>query len=287
MNSSEVIQTFTCGEAHLIGIVHQPAQPRSQGLLCVIAGGPQYRIGCCRQQVTLARKLAAAGIPVMRFDYRGMGDSEGEDPGLERGPDIDAAIAQFKKALPGLQEIVLYGGCDGASAIAMSGWNNPDVSAWVLNNPYTEGEAAQAQVMLKHYYLERLLSRDFWRKLARFEFDIGKSAGSLFATLKRARSTQQPGSREKDALDPSIPFTQRMLEGWRRFRGDVLLLIASRSLVAKEFDQCVAASAAWQAVVHRPNVQRVELTDADHTFSEPGSQEALHAALIAWFDKRS
>ena len=143
--------------------------------------------------------------------------------------------------------------------------------------------------MLKHYYRERLLSPDLWRKMIRLEFDAGKSLRALLGTLKQAKG-KSPDNHDalpaKNPFDPSIPFTQRMLEGWKRFNGDVLLVIGGRSLVAKQFDQCVANSEAWQSVVHRPSVERVELADADHTFSQPGQQQALHDTIIEWFDQR-
>jgi alpha/beta superfamily hydrolase len=43
----------------------------------VIVGGPQYRAGSHRQFTLLARSLAEQGFAVLRFDYRGMGDSTG------------------------------------------------------------------------------------------------------------------------------------------------------------------------------------------------------------------
>lgn len=284
MQPKEIATTFTVENDTLIGIVHAPETPQKTGLLCVIAGGPQYRVGCCRQQVTLARRLAADGIPVMRFDFRGMGDSEGDFPDLERTDDINAAIEAFKAAVPELQQVALYGGCDGASSIAISSWNNPAVGAWVLNNPYTKVEAAEAQVRLKHYYLERLTSPELWRKLLRFEFQFGESFKSLLETLKSARGTKEQSKEQSDndPFDTSIPFTQRMLLGWKRFDKQVLLLMAEHSLVAKEFDQCVAASEAWQSVVHQPKVERVDLEGAFHTFSDPQSQDKLYQVLTRW-----
>ena len=68
---------FACGQDWLLGVVTRPEKPRSRGVL-VAVGGPQYRAGSHRQFVLLANDLAAQGYAVMRFDYRGMGDSTGE-----------------------------------------------------------------------------------------------------------------------------------------------------------------------------------------------------------------
>lgn len=286
MNADEIAVTFDCLGDTLVGIVHVPEKPRTTGVLCILAGGPQYRIGCCRQQVLLARRLAASGTPVMRFDYRSMGDSDGADPGLDRTEDINAAVAAFMHCVPGLSDIVLYGGCDGASAIAISGWRQPNVSAWILNNPFTKNEESQAKVMIKHYYRQRLFSKQLWKKVFSLQFDFRDAFSSLSRTLRKASSKpkrEQLGA--SDPFDPNRPFTQRMLEGWKRFDGDVLLLIGGRSLVAKAFDECVAASKEWQAVTSRPQVHRHVLADADHTFSEPQSRETLFKVLIDWLER--
>ena len=73
----EVPLTFDCLGDTLIGILHKGASDASTGVLMVV-GGRQYRAGAHRQFVKLARYLACHGIPVLRFDVRGMGDSEGD-----------------------------------------------------------------------------------------------------------------------------------------------------------------------------------------------------------------
>jgi len=285
--TEEIPVVFDCEGEQLVGIIHVPEQPSTHGLLCVVAGGPQYRIGCCRQQVQLARRVADSGTPVMRFDYRSMGDASGDDPHLERSADISAAIDEFARHVPGLTDVVLYGGCDGASAIAISGWRQPLVSGWILNNPFTANEEAKARVLVKHYYRQRLLSPDFWKKVFTLKFNFRDALHTLLGILRGRRKKTVPAENpHKDPFDPAIPFTQRMLEGWKRFNGDVLILIGGRSLVAKEFDECVASSAEWQKVVGRDNVERSVLADADHTFSEPKSKEALFDVLVDWFARR-
>ncbi|MDX1657109.1 MAG: hydrolase 1, exosortase A system-associated, partial [Candidatus Competibacteraceae bacterium] len=110
--------TFPCRGAQLPGIPHPGAPGAPRGLL-VVVGGPQYRVGSHRQFVLLARYLAAAGVPVLRFDYRGMGDGEGPAVDFTAiGPDIRAALEAFFAHSPGLEEVVLWGLCDAVPAIA-------------------------------------------------------------------------------------------------------------------------------------------------------------------------
>lgn len=59
-------------------MLHHPNEHEVPLGLLMVVGGPQYRVGSHRQFVLLARDLAAAGIPVFPFDYRGMGDSTGQ-----------------------------------------------------------------------------------------------------------------------------------------------------------------------------------------------------------------
>lgn len=64
----------------MLGILTLPApgMPMRRIGVVVVVGGAQYRVGSHRQFVRLARRLAAAGHPVLRFDLPGMGDSPGE-----------------------------------------------------------------------------------------------------------------------------------------------------------------------------------------------------------------
>ena len=105
MNANPVTEqalTFDCEADALVGILHVPAAPCDVGVV-VIVGGPQYRAGSHRQFVLLARELAAAGYAVLRFDYRGMGDSGGEPRDFERvSVDIAAAIALMTERVAGV-----------------------------------------------------------------------------------------------------------------------------------------------------------------------------------------
>ena len=71
----------------------------------------------------------------MRFDHRGLGDSEGVFKGFrELEADLAAAIDAFVGAVPGMEEVVLFGGCDAASGIMINAWKFPRVTGIVLGN---------------------------------------------------------------------------------------------------------------------------------------------------------
>lgn len=72
MNVQEHALAFACNDSWLYGILSIPENTSSRGVL-VVVGGPQYRAGSHRQFTLLARDLAAYGVPVLRFDCRGMG----------------------------------------------------------------------------------------------------------------------------------------------------------------------------------------------------------------------
>jgi pimeloyl-ACP methyl ester carboxylesterase len=150
---------FECNRERLIAILHAGAASATRGIVIVV-GGPQYRVGSHRQFVQLARDLAAAGTPVLRFDYRGMGDADGTHPGFEHiAPDITAAIALLQTRAPGVREIVLWGLCDAASAALMYAPGDARVTGLVLANPWVRTQTSEAQAYLRHYYGARVLSR--------------------------------------------------------------------------------------------------------------------------------
>jgi len=275
---SEEAFTFACSGDRLVGVLHHPAGPTKRFGLLILVGGPQDRVGAHRQYVHLARRAAAAGIAAMRFDYRGIGDSEGSYPGFEAvGPDITAAVAAFHARVPGLDGVVLWGMCEGASAILLAGVTNPSVRGNVLVNPWVRTTSGEAQTYLRHHYGNRLLSRETWARVLRGEVNVARSMGSIMALAWRAL---RPGRRAAATAPP--PYPERMAAGLGAFDGDTLLVMSGRDLVAREFDDVTRAAGPWQRALSRPAVRRVDIAESDHTFSSEAWRTAAADATIAF-----
>lgn len=287
MPATEVPVVFDCQGSRLVGMVHVPAQPRMRGLLNVVAGGPQYRGGLARMQVRLARRLAAEGVPVMRFDYRGLGDSEGQFRGFRHvEADLRAAIHVFMQQVPGMREVALWGGCDASSAGLINGWKFPQVTGLLLGNPFVHSEETGDQVAVAHYR-QRLRDKDFWLKVLRGGYNplpaVATVLRSLAARLRRRLHGTTDTAPAAVQDDPQLPFQQRMCLGLARFKGEVLMVMSGRSLVSREFDQLVVQSATWQQALNAPaSVLRVDLPEADQAYSTIPTQHEVIELITRW-----
>lgn len=283
----ETAIAFDCAGATLVGILHKPERPRSRGVVVVVGGGPQYRVGGHRQLTLWARRLCAEGFPVLRFDYRGMGDAHGDFVGFEHvDDDIRAAIDTFKRECPEVEEVVLWGECDASSAILFYAYRDARVKGAVLLNPWVRTEAGEARAILRFYYLQRLMEPSFWKKLVTFRFNPVRSLLSLLDVMRAARAakrtTRQSAQVLSDEIPRHLPLTERLRLGLERFGGPVMLVMSGRDLIAREFDDMVQITPAWQELLKVKNVTRHDLADGDHTFSSAAHRNLVVGWGLEW-----
>ncbi len=284
---TETALAFECGGDTLVGILHRPVQPRRRGVVIVVGGGPQYRAGGHRQLTLWSRTLCDQGYPVLRFDYRGMGDAHGEFRGFtDADDDIRSAVDRLSADAPGVDEVVLWGECDAASAILLYAYRDPRVKGIVLLNPWVRTDAGAAKAILRFYYLQRLMQPSFWKKLLGGKLNVAGSVQSARALMKQSK--QSVGAREPAASDPTapisrqLPLTDSLLIGLSRFSGPTMLVLSGRDLIAREFDVLLQGSPAWQAQVQRTAVTRFDMPEGDHTFSSATQRQQVIGWGLDW-----
>lgn len=270
---------FNCDDRTLLGILHLPqSQEKKVGVLIVV-GGPQYRVGSHRQFVLIARLLSSAGYVVMRFDYSGMGDSDGEFCTFENvDQDIDSALIAFREHCTELDKVVLWGLCDGASAILMRAARGLVISGVVLVNPWVRTDSGAAQVYLKHYYIQRLFSLSFWLKLVSGKFKISRSIGDLLSKLKLF------AAKDRSAVMQGGSYIKKMWIGMKALQVPVLLMLSERDLTAKEFIELGKSDPRWRLLLSSDNLTIVHLSNADHTFSDSNVLSAASSLCINWLN---
>jgi exosortase A-associated hydrolase 1 len=279
----------------LVAVLHRGQDDASVGVV-VAVGGPQYRVGSHRQFVLLARALAGAGIPVLRFDYRGMGDSTGEPRKFDAvDDDIKAAIDALCGQVTTLKKIVIWGLCDAASAALFYAHKDPRVAGLVLLNPWVRTDAGMARAYLKHYYVQRLCSAEFWKKALSGQWRVRASLTSLGElALKLFKSSPMivaPDAKQVLAAPATRSVTEAlpdaMLVGWERFNGKILLILSGNNdYVADEFRDLVKASRRWRKALKRINTTRHEFPQANHTFSQSDWRDQVAEWTRRWIYKK-
>ena len=271
--------TFSCGGATLVGLIHGADGTAKRGIL-VVVGGPQYRVGSHRQFVLLARALAEEGVPVMRFDHRGIGDSDEPFRGFEAlNADIGAAIDAFLARCPAIREVVLWGLCDAASAILFYAHTDSRVAGIVVLNPWVRTQQSEARTYLRHYYWSRLRDPALWRAVVSGHLNVLEASWSFLRVLaQRFNPSQRSETKQASTSLAAGTLPERMALGLARFRGPVLLIMSGQDLTAREFEDSARASTAWRSLMVAARLTRRDLADADHTFS----CRPWHDKVVAW-----
>lgn len=288
MNFEERALTFSCNGNWLYGVLSLPESSVSRGVLIVV-GGPQYRAGSHRQFTLLARHLAAHGVPVLRFDYRGMGDSEGDVRTFEDlHDDLHCAIDSFLNEVPSLNELVIWGLCDAASAALFYAHQDKRVTGLVLLNPWARTNEGAAKVYLKHYYIARLFELRLWSKILHGRFNYSEAIRSFSKTvgavLKQKKSTVAITNMDGIKSCDRAPLPERMFTGLNRFGGRLLLITSGKDLTAQEFLDVVNNSPEWQKLLASPRVSRLNLPEATHTFSRREWREKVAGWTREWIE---
>ena len=284
---NEIAFGFECSGETLVGILHLPdslvdttahKQAASRGVVFVVGGGPQYRCGGHRQLTQWARQLCHEGYPVLRFDYRGMGDSQGEFHGFECiNDDIHAAINVFIERVPSLKDVVLWGECDAASAILFYACRDTRVKGIVLLNPWARTSVGEAEILIRFYYIQRLMQASFWKKIIDLRFNALIAIASFIRLLNRSRMTSLNGG----SLNPAN-LHHRLLTGLIDFKGPVLVVLSGRDLIAREFEAMATKAGVWKAKFRPELITRHDLPDCDHTFSSALQRNQVVSYGLAW-----
>ncbi len=245
---------FACEGAALAGTLD--TAHGSTGLL-IVTGGNEIRAGAWNGQAMLAARIAAAGFPVLRFDRRGIGDSEGPpDDFRTSAPDIAAAIVAFRRECPELTRLIAMGNCDAASALMLAGGAGAD--GLLLSNPWTieDAEAAPPPEALRGHYASRLTDPAAILRLLRGGVNLKGLFASLIGALRPA--------------PPPTGLAQDMAAGLARFSGEVRLLIAARDRTAQAF------VAAWK----KSDPRLRTCAGATHSFVEAEARDWLEAQVL-------
>lgn len=261
----------------LVGVLSEPDTLRPNAPFVITSNvGMHNRAGPYRLYVELARRLAAVGFPMLRFDLSGMGDSPARADGVD---ELDRALLDMNDAMSmlaerhGAQRFVPMGLCSGVDSTHAITVADPRVAAAV----FIEGYSFRTPEFYVRRYLERPLKRRFWEVYLRRK---------LRAYLQAGRSNLQEAAAEPESIYArAYPSREQLQAEYAALLArDVRLLFAFSGGFGSDYGYNYAGQFAdtFPALGRDRRVDIVFNPKADHIYSVLEHRAQLISQITTW-----
>jgi exosortase A-associated hydrolase 1 len=227
--------------------------------LLIVSGGNEIRSGAHCGMAQLALRIAEQGFPVLRYDRRGIGESTGQNNGFLDSAQEIAAAAQFLRQQQQVQNIIAFGNCDAATALALFG---PDagLDGYILANPWVIEPTGVADTDEPTISSAAIRSR-YWDRIKNPRTILDLLSGKIdFKKLLKGL---------KQALRPEeiSPLSSQLRDALSGINSDTMILLAKRDTTARAF------LAAWNSTDFEPLRRKAGITvesldSASHSFAD-------------------
>lgn len=270
----------------LFGIFHPAENNSKRAGVLMLNSGLQYRAGPHRIYVKTALRLSQAGFPVLRMDFPGIGDSEGELRDIhfdcfdvkDTLRAVDFLIREEK-----IEKVVLLGLCGGARNALKAASRDQRVDSVVLwslpimyaapNSPTARSAARPMSRAAAGYHLrgwmKKALSAKAWMKAISLHREM--LLKEVILGMVADRRAENGGQTEFDRA-----FNDLVSTGKPAFFAygemDVLL--------RREFEALLDGFAPAE------NVKYHVIPGGDHTFSSLEAEKDVIERTVSWLDKQ-
>lgn len=310
--TSEVLPvTFQNKAGHrLFGMVHWPAQSCASGhAILLLSPGVKMRVAPHRLYLDMAERFVALGYAVLRFDFHGLGDSEGDVHeeyladlygAVQVGRYIDDTIAamDWMQSTYGTQKFIVSGLCGGAITGLLAAVKDRRIACLlglaipvILDGSRIDFNQYMTNAQLnatRDGYLGKMVSPGAWRSWIRFltfQSDYKMILRSLFKPLLAKLHKPKPvdavpvQSEPEDNTNPYFAPAFRHMVSTSR---PVYLIFAEMDRLYWEFEkkfvernrEMLASHAAWWGI----HVTK----DANHIFSFREWEEDMLDQCSRW-----
>lgn len=264
----------------LKGIVTPTSDPRpvSRPTALLLNVGLVPHVGPNRLYVRLARQLAAHGIPTLRFDFSGVGDSPSRRDTLHFG---ESAPLETSKAMDwlgqhlGARRFLLMGICSGARVAFRTACQDDRVAGVAMLNVRSLEEEAYSDLRevassYGAFHVFRQTSR--WKRVLTGQTNYLSALRNLARAALRIGRQRGATQQSANVIDDFRGLVDRGVEVGLFFSSGEFGRKYLRLVLGSEFDSLMSHSRVTESII----------PFADHTFTWPRSQDALLESVQRW-----
>ncbi|MBK6674423.1 MAG: hypothetical protein IPG49_13505 [Proteobacteria bacterium] len=247
--------------ARLHGTLHTPSKPRPQApAVILLSPGVKMRVGPGRLYVPLTDLLNSLGFTVLRFDFFGLGDSEGQlhesllidiYNHVEVGRNVDDTLCAIRwmRETHGYSSFILGGLCGGATTAALAAERDPSIRfllciglAITLSSDAATPAKYLTRVELdsrRQKYFRRLLEPKSWIRLLTFQSEYGVIWRSMKKVIFKERATPAPEAAAitGEHMENANPLFPPAYFSFLQRGGKALLIFSEKDRLPSEFDE--------------------------------------------------
>jgi len=241
----------------LFAMATQPETPTGLPVVVLLNAGLVHRVGPFRLYVPLARTLAAAGFPVVRFDQPGVGDVPNKDD-----PDEAAVMSRIFDELAGIlytNDFIVGGLCAAADLAWGVAHKDKRVRGLLLLDPVALG--------------------GFWFQLGKIRLFMRRKASTWLSMIQRSFNRKKPAN--TDFRD--WPKPEEVRGEFEKFIADGIAVLAIYTGgAAPYFTHARQIDRTFGNAAHDPRAQFEYWPECDHTFMLSADQARLIDTIRRW-----
>ena len=306
MSEVRAISIANAAGLKLFGTLHLPAVRRAHlPAVVLLSPGVKMRVGPGRLYVPLTEMLVAEGYLVLRFDFFGLGDSEGDLEetmladvynNIEVGRYVDDTLCALKwlRQHQGCKRFVLGGLCGGAITALLAAERDASIEGLLsvgMTVTLASNAAAPGKFLTdaelewrRRLYLRKMLQTKYWLRFLTFRSEYGV----IWHAMKRA--IFKPAVKPV-AVTPGAPVEQRgnanplFPKAFLAFLGrggKALMLFSEKDRLLSEYQEKFVTPYAQTLEPHLKQLHQHVVPSANHVLSLREWQQELVDVSRQW-----
>jgi len=286
----------------LFGILHEPeiSVRKSVGII-LLSPGVKMRVAPHRMYLEMTEKLIELGFCVLRFDFYGLGDSEGEVEDdlladlygrIQTGMYVDDTVSamDWMQGACNLDRFIVGGLCGGAITGLLCGMQDKRIDSLLgIGIPVTLDSTNMDRMetlstgyldRLRKGYVKKLLDPKSWIRLLTFQSDFKV----MFKSLKAANKGDSNKASSEGELRGN--YNHLFTEGFMSFvksSRKMLLVFGGADRLLWEFEeQFMSRYAEELQDYNEKHLEFHKIEDANHILSLPEWKSEMLSCMEGW-----
>jgi pimeloyl-ACP methyl ester carboxylesterase len=296
----------------LFGTLHKPARVRpGTPAVVLLSPGVKMRVGPGRLYLPLTDMLVAEGFPVLRFDFFGLGDSEGELaekllPDVYNHIEVGRYVDDTLSALDWLrdahdfQRFVLGGLCGAAITALLAAQRDPRVDGLLslgMTVTLASNAATPAKYMsgreldaMRGLYLRKLFNPKAWLRFLTFRSDYGVAWHAMLRLIRKPKP--KPVAVSPEAPVPveqrgnANPLFPPAYFDFLKRGGHALMLFSEKDRLYSDYEEKFVQPYAESLKPLAGQIEQHLVQSANHVLSLPEWRREMVDTSRSWINRR-